>query len=95
MSSSLHSLSLQQQFGPILDVEIIFNERGSKVCTPDLVDSTVCRHCTPHTTHIDTTRMPFLTEKSIHFEHYIRLLDNEFRFDSLLALYLRNSFLYA
>lgn len=24
---------LLQQFGPILDVEIIFNERGSKVCT--------------------------------------------------------------
>lgn len=27
------SVLLLQQFGPILDVEIIFNERGSKVCT--------------------------------------------------------------
>lgn len=27
------SVLFLQQFGPILDVEIIFNERGSKVCT--------------------------------------------------------------
>ena len=34
-----HFCLILQQFGPILDVEIIFNERGSKV-------STFAIHCT-------------------------------------------------